>query len=93
MVLDPGTAMLIAAAVSTAAQGAGQGIAGGKAKKAAKLRSKELERETAAGNLGESMQRQAELHGHKLSRRAHLGKRKAQNYHDTASMIRGALAI
>lgn len=93
MVLDPATAMLIAAAVSTAAQGAGQAISGGKAKRAAKLRAKETKRETHAGLLQDALQRNAELEGHKLSSRAHVGKRRAQSLKDTSDIVRGAFNI
>lgn len=91
--IDPGTAMLIATAIATAAKAGGDAIAGSKAKKAGKMRAKEARRETYAGNINEALQRGAELEGHRLSRRAQLGKRKTQSMQDTADLVRGAFNI
>ena len=46
MVLEPGTAALIATAVATAAKGAGDYMSSEKSRKAGKLRAKETKRET-----------------------------------------------
>jgi len=93
IMIDPGTAMLIASAVSAAAAGAGQAISGSKAKKAAKLRSKEMKRETHAGLVNEALQRAAELETHKLSSRGKLAKRSTQSMQNTADLVRGAFNI
>lgn len=91
--IDPGTAMLIATAVATAAKGAGDYMSGQSAKKAAKRRSKEIERETNAGLYNDALQRSAELESHRLKGRSHLGKRKSQSLQDTADLVRGAFNI
>jgi hypothetical protein len=93
MVLDPGTAMLIASAVSAAAQGIGSKIAGKKQKKSARLRSKEAKRETNANLLNEANNREAEEHTNHLSSRARLRKRSSQSLQDTSDLVRGALKI
>lgn len=87
--IDPATAMLIASAVSAA----GSAITGNKTKKAAKLRAEEMKRETEAGLLQDTLSRGAELEGHRLSSRAHMGKRRARSMQDTADIVRGAFNI
>lgn len=91
--IDPGTAMLVAAAVSAAAQGAGQAISGSKAKKAGKLRAKEMKRETYGGLIQDALQRNAEMEAHRLSSRARVGKRSGQAMQETADLVRGAFNI
>ncbi len=91
--VDPATAMLIATAVATAAQGAGSYLSGKKSEKGSKLRSKETKRETHAGLLQDAMQRNAELEAHRLSSRGRKGKRKAQSMQDTSDLVRGAFNI
>lgn len=91
--VDPGTAMLIATAVATAAKGAGDYMSGQSAKKSSKLRAKELERETQAGLFQDALQRSAELESHRLKGKSRLGKRKTQSMQDTADLVRGAFNI
>lgn len=91
--VDPGTAMLIATAVATAAKGAGDYFSGSKAEKAGKMRAKETKRETQAGLFQDALQRSAELEAHRLSGRKKLGKRKAQSMQETADLVRGAFDI
>lgn len=91
--VDPGTAMLIATAIATAASAAGQAISGSKQKQAGKLRAKEMKRETQAGLVNDALQRQNELEAHRLKGRSTLGKRKSQSMQDTADLVRGAFNI
>lgn len=91
--IDPGTAMLIATAVATAAKAGGEAIAGSKAKKSSKMRAKEMKRETQAGLLQDALQRSSELEAHRLSSRSKLGKRSSQSMQDTADLVRGAFNI
>jgi len=91
--VDPGTAMLIATAVATAAKGAGDFMSGQSAEKAAKRRAKETKRETQAGILQDALQRNAELSAHGLHSRGKLGKRRGQSLQDTSDLVRGALSI
>ena len=77
--MDPGTAMLIATAVGVGAQGAGQFFSSGNAKKAGKMRAKELKRETLSSLLNDALQGEAELSAHGLASRSRTGKRKAQS--------------
>ena len=93
MVVDPGTALLVASAVSAGAKGAGDFLSGKKSEKAAKRRAKETKRETQAGLFQDALQRSAELEAHRLSSRQKLGKRKTQSLQDTADLVRGAFSI
>lgn len=91
--VDPGTAMLIATAVATAAKGAGDFFSGQNAKKAGKMRAKETKRETQASMLNDALQRSAELEAQGVKSRNKLGKRKSQSMQDTADLVRGAFNI
>lgn len=91
--VDPGTAMLIATAVATAAKGAGDYMSGQNAKKAAKLRAKETKRETQAGLFQDALQRSAELEAQRLGSSNRLGKRRTQSMQETADLLRGAFNI
>ena len=91
--MDPGTAMLVATAVATAAKGASDFFTGKSADKAAKRRAKETKRETHAGVLQDALQRSAELQAHGLQSRGKLGKRKTQASQETSDLIRGAFKI
>lgn len=91
--VDPGTAMLIATAVATAAKAGGDAISNSKANKASKMRSKETKRETQAGLFQDALQRSAELEAHRLQSRNKMGKRKAQSLQDTSDLVRGAFNI
>lgn len=91
--VDPGTAMLIATAVATAAKGAGDFFSGQNAKKTGKMRAKETKRETQANMLNDALQRSAELEAQGLKSRNKLGKRKSQSMQDTADLVRGAFNI
>ena len=93
MVVDPGTAILIATAVQAAAKGAGDFMSNTAEKKRQKRRSKELERETNAELANESKNRSAEMEVHRLAGRQKLGKRKSASHHETSDLIRGALNI
>ena len=93
MVVDPGTAMLIASAIQAAAQGGGQYLSSQGATKAGKLRSKEMKRETYANLLNEERNRGAELQAHRMSSRGRTAKRRAQSMQDTSDLVRGALSI
>jgi hypothetical protein len=91
--VDPGTAMLIATAVATAAKGAGDFFSNKKADKAAKLRAKETKRETQAGLLQDAYNRSAELEAHRLGSSNRMSKRRTQSMQDTADLLRGAFKI
>ena len=91
--VDPGTAMLIATAVATAAKGAGDFLGGNNAKKAAKRRAKETQRETEAGLYNEALQRSAELEEQRLRGRNKLGKRRANSLQETSDLLRGAFNV
>jgi hypothetical protein len=93
MVIDPGTAMLIATAVATAAKGAGDYFGSQREKEAAKRRSKETKRETYGGLYENALERGAELEAHRLGSSAKLGRRRAQSLQDTSDIVRGALRI
>lgn len=91
--VDPGTAMLIATAVATAAKGASDYFGGQSQKKAAKLRAKETKRETQAGLLQDAYNRSAELEAHRLGSRSMMGKKRSKSMQDTADLLRGAFNI
>jgi len=91
--VDPGTAMLIATAVATAAKGAGDFMSGQGAKKAAKMRAKETKRETQAGLFNDALQRSAELQEQRLAGTRKLGKRRANSMQETADLLRGAFNV
>ena len=91
--VDPGTAMLITAAIAAAAKGGGDYLASNKEKKAGKRRAKETRRETYAGLLGDELQRGSELHAHRLGSRGKIAKRKSQISQDTSDVVRGAFNI
>ncbi len=91
--MDPGTAMLIATAVATAAQAGGSALSANNSAKAASRRAKETKRETHAGLFEDALQRSGELEGHRLQTRNKLGKRKSQASQDTADIVRGAFKI
>lgn len=93
MVVDPGTAMLVSAIIGAGAAGTGGALANRKAKKASKIRSKELERETKAGLVEDALQRENEAEAHRLSSSAKKSKRGARTMQETADMIRGAFNI
>lgn len=93
MVFDPGTAMLIASAVSAAAGAGGQALSGAAAKRAEKRRAKETKRETHAGLFNDALDRAAELEAHGLSSRQKLGKAKTNASQNTADLVRGALRL
>lgn len=89
----PAAAVLVASAISAASKGYGDYKANKNAKKQAKYRSKEMERETHAGLLQDALSRSAELEGHRLSSRKKLGKRRAESLQDTADLMRGAFNL
>lgn len=91
--VDPGTAMLIATAVATAAKGAGDYFGSKTQEKQAKRRAKESKRETHASLMDEALNRGAELEAHKLASRNKLGKGKVRSSQETADLVRGALNI
>ncbi len=91
--MDPGTAMLIATAVATAAKGGGDAMSNRNAAKAAKMRAKETRRETQAGLYNDALQRSAELAEQRLSGTRKLSKRKTHSLQETADLLRGALSI
>lgn len=91
--MDPGTAMLVAAAVATAAKGAGDFFGSKSQEKAAKRKAKEAKRETHGSLLDEAMNRSAEMEAHRLASRNKLGKSRARASQDTADLVRGALNI
>ena len=85
--MEPITATLISGAIS-----AGVGaLKNAKAKKAAKRRFKEEERETYGDVLNEAQNREAELRGHRLSSGAKFGRRHAQSLQETSDLVRKAL--
>lgn len=91
--MDPGTAMLVATAIATAAKGAGDYMSGQQGAKAAKLRAKETKRETQAGLYNEALQRSADLEEQRLAGTRKLGKRRANSMQETADLLRGAFNI
>lgn len=91
--IDPGTAMLIATAISTAAKGAGDAFSNAKANRMAKRKAKEMKRETLGGLFDDSLNRSAELEAQRMSSNQKLGKRKSQSFQDTADLLRGAFNI
>lgn len=91
--VDPGTAMLIATAVATAAKGASDYFTGQKQKKAGKMRAKETKRETLANLMNDALQGSAELETHGLSTGARMAKKRTKNQQDTADLVRGAINI
>jgi hypothetical protein len=93
MVIDPATAMLIATAINTGAQAIGGALSSNKAKKAGKLRSKELKRETFGNLLNDAMQRGSEIQESRMKSGTRIGQRKAQNLNDTATLMRGAFGL
>lgn len=93
MVLDPGTAMLIATAVAASAKGAGDYFSSSAEKKAGKRKAKEMERETKADLFSDAMNRNAELEAHKLKSSQKLVKGKSKGFQDTSDLVRGAFNI
>ena len=91
--MDPGTAMLIATAVATAAKAGGDAMSSNNAAKAAKMRAKETRRETQAGLFNDALQRSAELEEQRLGGRRKLGKRRANSMQETADLLRGAFNV
>lgn len=91
--VDPGTAILIAAGVGTAAKGVGDYLSGRSSKKSGKIRAQELKRETQAGLFQDALQRSAELEAQRLNSSNRLGKRRTQSLQDTTDLIRGAFGI
>lgn len=91
--MDPGTAMLVASAISAAAQGAGQAGAASNDKRAAKRKAKELKRETLGGLLSDVSQTGAELEAQRLQGNRKLGQRRTQSLTDTSDLIRRAFSI
>ncbi len=91
--MDPGSAMLIAAAISSAAQGAGTAMGASKQKKADKAASKEMRRGTYADLINEARDRQAEVEGMRYNSRYKLGKQRNQALMDTAATVREAFGI
>jgi hypothetical protein len=91
--MDPGTAMLISAAVAASAKAGGDAMSSSNAKKSLKRRSKETKRETYAGLFNDALQGSSELEAHGLQSRAKLGKRRAQALQDSSDLVRGAFKI
>lgn len=91
--MEPGTAMLIASAISAAAKGASEAGAASNDKKAAKRRAKELKRETYGGLVSDVSQRGAELEAQRLQGNRKLGQRRTQSLTDTTDLIRRAFSI
>ncbi len=102
--MDPGTALLIASAISAGAQAIGSKMGSKKQKKAAKAqkkaldkaakrRAKETKRETKAGLLEDSLKRSTELEAHRLSQGQKSSKRKATSMQGTADLVREAINI
>jgi hypothetical protein len=91
--VDPGTAMLIATAVATAAKGASDYFGGQNQKKAAKRRAKETKRETYSTLFQDALNRSAELEAQRLVSSQKLGKRRSQSMQDTADLVREAFNI
>ncbi len=84
---------LIAAAITTGAQAIGTSMWNAKQKKAAKLRAKEMERETAGALLSDTAQRGAERETQRLQGRRKLGQRKIQASADSVDLVRRAFNI
>lgn len=91
--MDPATAIIVATAIASAAQGGGAAFGASKQKKADKKASKEMKRSTYADLINDSLQRQAELEGQRYSSRANVGKRRNQALLDTAASVREAFKI
>ena len=91
--MDPGTAMLIATAIATAAKGTSDYMTNRSQNKAASRRAKEVKRETQGGLYNEAFNRSADLEAHGLKSRKKVGQRRAQSMNDTSELIRGAFNI
>jgi len=88
---DPVTLGLAgAAAVASAIQGA---LAAKRAKKAGKLKTKEMRRETQADLLSNAEQREAEMEEHRMSSSERKSKRSSRSMQDTADTVRRAVNI
>lgn len=84
---------LIAAAITTGAQAVGTSMSNAKQKKASKLKSKELERETAGALLSDIYNRGTELEAHKMQGRRKLGQRKTKASEESTDLVRRAFNI
>jgi len=93
MAVDPGTAMLIATAIASAAKGAGDYFSSETSKKSGKRKAKETRRETAANLLNDSLQGRAEMEAQRLGGTSKLTKRKSQSMQDTSDLVREAFNI
>jgi hypothetical protein len=93
MVLPAVAIPIIAAGISAAATTAGNVVSGQNAKKAAKLRAKEMERETFADILDAALQSNAKIEAQRLKGIKQLAMRQGQSYQDTSDLVRGALNI
>lgn len=91
--MDPGTAMMLAAAVQAAFEGGGSALGAKRQKKADKAASKEMKRATYADLLDDTRQRQAELEGQRYTSRSDIGKRRNQALMNTAASVREAFRL
>jgi hypothetical protein len=81
------------AAASMALQAITSALAAKKEKKAGKMRSKEMERDTKADLLNEAQERESELQTHKLKSNLNAAGRKARSFRETSDLVRGATKI
>ncbi len=88
-----GAAILGSTAIATGAAGAGAALSSKQQKEAARLKAKEMKRETLAALIQEALQRDAELEAQRLQGTSRLAKRKTASFQDTADLIRGAFNI
>lgn len=93
MVVNPGTAILIAAGISAAAKAGSDYFGNAKEKKASKRRARETERETKASMIQDALERSSDLQAHKMASRQKTGKAKSRTSQETADLVRGALKV
>lgn len=90
--MDPATLAIISI-LASAAKGAGKAYNAKQREKAAKLRTKQYERETYGNLFNDAAQGNAELEGMGLESRSHMGKRRAKSLQDTSDLVRSAFNL
>lgn len=93
MPIDPGTAILVAAAIATAMQGGMAGYGSAQQAKLGRRRAAEADKSREAQMLQSQLDRGAEEDIFNLGQRQKMGKRGRQSLQDTAANFRGGLNI
>lgn len=86
-------AVVAAALISAAAQGAGQHLSAQQQKRDAKRRAKSMRRDTEGDLFDSAQNRASDLEAHRLSSSQKHAKKKTKNFQDTADLVRGAFNI